>query len=97
MEKQRPPEHIRDRLDLGFRAAGHSFEFFQIYPPLPGRSKTVQHGLAKVTFVRTRDEWRLYWMRADLKWHSYDPEPIHSTLESALKTVAQDRYNCFYG
>jgi hypothetical protein len=61
------------------------------------KTTTRQRAFARVKYVRTKDEWRLYWMRADLKWHLYEPAPIHDSLQDALAVVDQDHYGCFFG
>ena len=53
--------------------------------------------IAKFKFIRTAGEWRLYWMRADLKWHKYDPFPSSLLLEKLVEVVDQDRLCCFFG
>jgi len=29
----------------------------------------------KATYVRKTGRWKIYWMRADLKWHAYPTHP----------------------
>ncbi|MGH8716972.1 MAG: DUF3024 domain-containing protein [Burkholderiales bacterium] len=31
------------------------------------------HPVAKATYVKAQDVWKVFWQRADLKWHRYDP------------------------
>jgi len=35
----------------------------------------VEEPIAKARYVKIRDVWKIYWMRADCKWHSYPPAP----------------------
>jgi len=58
---------------------------------LTGRS------IAKLQFVRSRDVWKIFWKRADLKWHGYQPCPEVSTLDAALRVIDKDAYCCFFG
>jgi hypothetical protein len=48
----------------------------------------------KITFVKKNKNWKLYWKRADLKWHLYEE---YSHLDDLLKEVRTDRYGCFWG
>jgi hypothetical protein len=41
--------------------------------------------------------WRVFWKRADLKWHSYEPVPEVSAVEDFLAVVQKDEYACFFG
>jgi hypothetical protein len=97
IDKRRPPEHIRQQLDIGYAIVGHTVDLFEIRPDWQDKTTTRHTPIARVKFVRTREEWRLYWMRRDLKWHGYEPDEAYSTLMSALKTVDTDAYCCFFG
>lgn len=97
MERRRPPPHIRKELDLGYKVEGQSVEIFEIRPDW--RDKTVVRifSLAKATFVRSRNHWRVYWKRQDLKWHSYEPVSEVRHLEEFLSVVDEDDHHCFFG
>jgi hypothetical protein len=51
----------------------------------------------KATFVKRSGTWKMYWKRADLKWHRYEPEPEVETLEEVLAIAERDEYGCFFG
>ena len=57
----------------------------------------MEHPVIKATWVKSRGHWRVYWMRADLKWHRYDPLPDAGTLETVLAELDADPYACFWG
>jgi len=77
---------------------GQSFELFEIRPPWRGDPKEkLDHPYAKATFVKIKKVWKIYWQRADLKWHRYDPVPTRASLEDVLAVIEQDEYHCFYG
>ena len=97
IQKHRPPPHIRPELDLGFRVKGQSVEIFEIRPVWKEPQKKMEQPVAKATFVRTSATWKIYWLRADLKWHRYEPQPMVGTIEKFLATVEEDRYACFWG
>ena len=48
----------------------------------------------KITCVKSRGLWKLYWMRADLKWHLY--EELRN-LDDLLLEVKSDPNHCFWG
>ena len=95
--KRRPPAHIRDKLDVGFRIKGQSIEIFEIRPAWNDPGLKIEPAVAKITFVRTQNCWKVFWMRADLKWHGYDPGREVKTLEDFLAVVDNDKYGCFWG
>ena len=98
VERRRPPAHIRPQLDIVFRLSGQSVELFEIRPVWRGApGEMMEHGIAKVTYVRTRARWRVFWLRQDLKWHSYEPVPEVTTIEKFVALVQEDAYACFFG
>jgi hypothetical protein len=97
MAKRRPPEHIRPRLDIGVEENGQAIEIFSIVPHYKFKSELVRQNIARIRFYRSRDEWQLYWQRADLRWHLYEPDLVHHTLHHALKVIDADEHCCFFG
>jgi hypothetical protein len=97
MEKHRPPAHVRSKLDLGYRISGHSVELFEIRPRYDKPEILLEIPFAKTTYVHTQKVWKVFWMRADLKWHRYEPIPEVGSIESFLEAVAQDKYSSFFG
>jgi len=97
MERHRPPPHIRPKLDFGYRITGHSIEIFEIRPDWQNPKQKMEHPVAKATFVRTQYLWRVFWMRRDLKWHGYEPNPEVRSLQAFLEVVGRDEYCCFFG
>ncbi len=96
-EVHRPPAHIRDQLDLGFRVSGQSLELFEIRPRYDDPSTRIEQSVAKTTYSKKTRAWKIYWKRSDLKWHGYEPMPEVSTLEEFFEVVEQDQYGCFWG
>jgi len=97
IEKRRPPPHIRPELDLAYRLANQSVEIFEIRPVWDNPKEKMEHPVAKATYVKSRKVWKVYWMRADLKWHSYPPVPQVKTVEQFLSLVEEDKHACFFG
>lgn len=97
VEKRRPPMHIRNELDLDFRVEDQSVEIFEIRPVWRNPQKKMEEAVAKATFVKSKKVWRIYWQRADLKWHRYEPDPEVNSLEEFLDIVDRDEYGCFFG
>jgi hypothetical protein len=96
-DSKRPPAHIRPKLDFGFRVSGQNVELFEIRPRFDAPHRKMEHGIAKATYVKSKDLWKIYWLRADLKWHRYDPNPEVDRLEDVLAVLERDEYGCFYG
>lgn len=98
MAKRRPPQAIRHELDLQYRVAGQSVEIFEIRPVWRGApGEVTEQPVAKTTYVRTQRLWRVFWMRADLRWHAYPPAPTVATFDAFLLHVDRDEHACFFG
>ena len=97
LEWRRPPVHIRDQLDIGYRIENQSVELFEIRPVWKSPSEKSELPIAKATYIKKNNNWKVYWQRRDLKWHSYEPTVETDTLEEFLELVNEDKYACFFG
>lgn len=97
VERRRPPLHVRPELDFGYRVSGQSVEILEIRPARTRPGETIERPIAKATFVRTQNLWRVYWQRADLKWHPYEPAPVVPGLPDFLFLLEEDPHGCFWG
>lgn len=95
--RKRPPEHIRPKLDIGYKIEGQEIIAFEIRPQWNKPEVIREHPVAKTTFVKTKNHWKVFWMRADLKWHSYTPAPAVKTVKEFCKLVEEDKHHCFWG
>ena len=97
LTKRRPPPEIRHQLDVIYRITGQSVEIFEVRPAWDDPGVTLEHPVAKTTYVRTVREWRIFWMRSDLKWHRYDLAPAVKTIDEFAAIVDRDAACCFLG
>ena len=97
IDKNRPPAHISNLIDIGYRIKDQSIEIFEIRPQWNNPDKIIEEMQAKTTYVKKTKIWKVYWQRADLKWHRYDPMPEVNSLDEFLALVEADEYCCFKG
>lgn len=97
VEGKRPPAHIRKELDIGFLINGQSVEIFEVRPRWNDPQEILRHPVAKATYVNSQKIWKVFWQRADLKWHKYEPNPTVRSLNQFLAVVEKDEYACFWG
>lgn len=93
----RPEPEIRNQLELSYEIIDQSVILNEIRPVWNNPKKILTLGYAKATFVKNKNVWKVFWKRADNKWHSYKPIPIVSELKDFLKLVDHDEYGCFKG
>ena len=94
---KRPPAHIRAQLDFGYRINDQSVEIFEVRPSFRDPSHKTETPVAKTTYVKFQKVWKVYWMRQDLKWHSYPSTPQVRHFEEFLTLVTEDANACFFG
>ncbi|WP_298300440.1 DUF3024 domain-containing protein [Hydrotalea sp.] len=97
LERNRPPEDIRPELDIGYRIEEQSIFIFEIRPKWLKPEEIMECMVAKTTYVNTKKLWKVFWMRSDLKWHSYLPTPTVKTIQAFVKLVEADDHHCFWG
>lgn len=97
IESKRPPPEIRDRLDIGFRIENQSVFIFEIRPRWDKPEEKIESPVAKATYSKAQQVWKVYWMRADLRWHRYYPDPEVGELSEFLELVDKDKNACFWG
>ena len=93
----RPPKEIRDKLDISYRIENQSIILFEIRPDWKDKTKYLNHDFAKTTYDKKNAAWKIYWLRASLKWNLYEPKPAVEKLLDFLKEIDQDKYGCFRG
>jgi Protein of unknown function (DUF3024) len=81
IERRRPPLRLRKDVDLAFRIKAQCVEIFEIRPSWTARGKPIERPIAKATYNKSNRTWKIFWQRADLKWHRYDPLPEVDAIE----------------
>jgi hypothetical protein len=97
IERVRPSVEIRDKLDISYRIEGSSVLIIEIRPDFRDPKTKRDIPVAKTTFVKTTKSWKVFWQRADMNWHGYDPNPEVHSLEEFLEIVDEDKHGCFWG
>jgi hypothetical protein len=97
LSRNRPPEEIRKKLDLGYKIEGQSVFIFEIRPQWNDPNIIHEHPFAKATFVKTINKWKVFWIRANMKWYTYTPKPTVKSVAEFAKLVEEDEHHCFGG
>lgn len=93
----RPPPEIRDQVDISYKMENQSVEIFEIRPYWEDPSIKTETPVAKTTYVKKSNRWKVYWFKSDMKWHGYPPCPEVKLFEEFLDLVAKDKHACFFG
>ena len=97
LSEKRPPEEMRNQIDLAYKIENQSVIIYEIRPRWDKPEVNIETKVAKATFVKAQQYWRVYWMRSDLKWHIYQPMPNVKTIKEFIDLIEEDKHNCFWG
>ncbi|OFY66491.1 MAG: hypothetical protein A3H98_12265 [Bacteroidetes bacterium RIFCSPLOWO2_02_FULL_36_8] len=97
INKNRPPENIRHKVDLSYKIEKQSVIVFELRPLWCEPKEIMECNIAKTTFVNTKKYWKVFWQRADLKWHGYRPKYTVKTISDFVNLIEKDEYGCFRG
>ncbi len=97
LANRRPPAHVRPELDIEVRFSGQSVVIYEVRPKWDRPQEKIEQPVAKATYVKNKGVWRVYWIRRDLKWHRYDPQPEVPSLRAFGQLVHEDENACFFG
>ena len=93
----RVPAAVRSEIRVGFRFDRNAVILYEerpsFQPPYDWREMVV----AKLTYVGTRREWRLFCQHRDRKWHAYQARPASSSFATLLDEVDADPTGIFWG
>ena len=95
--RKRSPPHLKDKLRLEYSFKGHEVVIFEWRPKWDDPKEWIDSPVAKLKFIRSADKWRLYWMRADLKWHEYPGHSSSDRLDELVQEIDDDPLACFFG
>ena len=88
---------MRDKLDLDYRIENQRVVICEIRPDWMDENEKIERPIVKSTWVKARKYWKIFCMRADLKWHTYQPNPTVKTIEEFIEIIDDDSYGCFWG
>lgn len=97
IEGMRPPPHIRNECDLGFRLTKQSVKVYEVRPFWKNPDERIESPIAKATFTKELGIWKVYWYRASGRWDRFEPHPEARSIEEFLSVVKKDEFCCFFG
>lgn len=94
---KRSPVHLKDKLCLTYTVKNHEVVIIERRPRWDNQTEWTELPVAKLKFIRTAAKWRLYWMRADMKWHEYPGLSSSNRLSDLVQEIDTDPLACFFG
>ncbi|MGQ0557221.1 MAG: DUF3024 domain-containing protein [Nitrospiraceae bacterium] len=84
------PAHLNDKLRLVYAVKDHEVVIAERRPRWDNETEWTESPVAKLKFIRSANKWRLYWMRADMKWHEYPGLSSSTRLEDLVQEINTD-------
>lgn len=94
--ENRKEQAIKNGFDLGYKFNNQSIELFEIHPSNYNEQGFFNLSVAKLTYIRTKDIWKIFWMRGSLKWQGYRRNPEVKKLNEALFIISEDEDRLFW-
>jgi len=97
LKQRRPPTHLRHQMDISYRITSQSVIIFETRQDWIDPTKLRETLIAKATYTKRTQSWKIYWMPSDLKWHSYQLVPEVACFAAFISEVEKDDNACFWG
>jgi hypothetical protein len=94
--RRRTQPEVADELRLTYEVDGQSIVISEERPDWRDPEERMHTPVAKLRFVRSSSLWTLYWMRADLRWHAYEPASPSRDLAELVEVVDRDQHSAFF-
>ena len=94
---EKTPEHLKDQLRFEYEIENHNVIIYEVRPAWENPSEFTKMPMAKLTYVKSQNIWKLYWKRANEKWVIYEPNGSDRDIGTLVKKIDKDSYGCFFG
>jgi hypothetical protein len=86
-----------EQLELLYEVGPESVVLFEERPDWRDSAQRMRSPVARLQFGYSSGLWTLYWQRADLAWHPYQPCAPSVDLAELVEVVERDEYGAFFG
>ena len=95
--QEKIPDHQRCQIKLFYEIRGYEVRIIESRPHFLNSHLWTDTPIARLHYDPDTLAWRLYWMRANGKWHKYPDFELTNNLKSLIGVIAEDRYRVFWG
>lgn len=95
--RKRSPAHLKNKVRLEYSIKGHDVVVYERRPRWDKPDEWMDSPVAKLKWILSAQKWRLYWKRADLKWHEYPGLSSSENLADLVTEIDADPLACFFG
>jgi hypothetical protein len=94
---EKTPDHLKEQLRFEYEIEKQNVIIFEVRPAWKNPSEFTRMPLAKLTYVKSENIWKLYWKRASGKWVLYEPKGSAKDLGVLVGEIDKDTHGCFFG
>jgi hypothetical protein len=94
---RRTPAHLKDQLRFEYEIEKQNVIIYEIRPMWNNPNEITKLTVAKLTYVISKNIWKLYWQRANGKWLKYGTSKPTVDLGDLVQEIDDDIYGCFFG
>lgn len=95
--RKKSSEALDDQLRFDYKIEKYDVIIYEIRPRWDNPSEITEMPIAKLTFVLSRNIWKLSWQRANGKWVRYKPKESSKDLSDLTRAIESDAQGCFFG
>jgi hypothetical protein len=94
--RKRVPPHMKSKIDFVYEVVGQTVVIYEKRPHWQEAGRVTRSHVAKFSYTRSSNIWRLYWMRGNGKLLLYEGGESRD-LAVLMRMVDEDRHGCFFG
>lgn len=91
------PQHLKNKLRFEYEIENQSVIIYEIRPAFRNLGEFTKMPIAKLSYVKSGNLWKLYWQRASGKWQRYETGSSAKSLDKLVEEIERDSYGCFFG
>ena len=97
--EQRVPGHVRDQVRVECDLTPSHLTIVECRPPWRDDlgSEWTRSPIARLRYLKTTNQWSLYWRDRHLRFHQYDRLPPTPNVEELLVELDNDPTHIFWG
>jgi len=95
--QERIPDHQRSQVKLFYTIKGYEVRIIKSRPTVPNNHLWTDTPIARLLYDPDTLGWELYWRKASSRWKKYPGHEPTNNLRSLMDTIAEDRFQVFWG
>lgn len=97
IERIRPPEEVRDQVDISYWFQNDVIEIFEVRPKWDNHKEKINIPVARAKYIKSKKVWRIYWKNSKDKWIKYGAKPEVEKFSDFIVILEKDENHCFWG